>query len=135
VGRVLADRVAVRGMVARLPASERKGIQDLLPILDGLVAEAVDAAEQLATLDREFATGKSREDRVVRRRELSARIDRSAGAVSNLRRAVRSADAEGVARLRDDVNRLTGGALVHPAPRGHQRRDGQEDGHGGEGRP
>ena len=135
VGRVLADRAAVRGMVARLPASERKGIQDLLPILDGLAAEAVDAAEQLATLDRELVAGKPRADRGVRRRELSAQIDRSAGAVRDLRRAVRSADAEGVARLRDDVNRLTGGALVHAAADGHQRGDGQEDRHGGDGRP
>jgi hypothetical protein len=126
VSRVLADRTAVRGMVARLPASERKGIQDLLPVLDRLVAEAIDAAEQLATLEREVAGGRSREDRVVRRRELSGQIDRSARAVADLRRAVRAADAEGVARLRDDVNRLTGGLLVRAAPVGHQYGKGQE---------
>ncbi|HEX9633265.1 MAG TPA: serine/threonine-protein kinase [Gemmatimonadales bacterium] len=126
VGRVLADRMAVRGMVARLPASERKSIQDLLPILDRLVAEAIDAAEQLATLEREVADGRSLEDRVERRRELSGQMDRSARAVADLRRAVRAADAEGMARLRDDVNRLTGGVLVRAAPVGDQHGERQE---------
>jgi hypothetical protein len=113
-------------MVARLPASERKSIQDLLPILDRLVAEAIDAAEQLATLEREVADGRSLEDRVERRRELSGQMDRSARAVADLRRAVRAADAEGMARLRDDVNRLTGGVLVRAAPVGDQHGERQE---------
>jgi hypothetical protein len=62
VGRVLADRVAVRGMVARLPASERKGIQDLLPTLDGLVAEASTRLSSSPPRPR-VCRGKSRDDR------------------------------------------------------------------------
>lgn len=126
VGRALADRIAVRGMVARLPAAERRGIQDLLPAVDRLAAEVVAAAERLASLDRDGGSGVDREERAARRRELSGQLDRAARAMEALRRAVRGADAEGVERLRADVGRLTGGALMHAAPHGDQRRDGQE---------
>jgi hypothetical protein len=111
VSRVLADRVVVRGMVARLPAAERRGIRELLPLLDRLAAEAVDAAEQLADLEQWSGHGADREAVARRRREQSARLDQAVRAVAGLRRAVRGADAEGIGRIRDDVGRLTGGLL------------------------
>jgi len=112
VSRVLADRVVVRGMVARLPAAERRGIQELLPLLDQLTAEAVAAAEQLADLEQWSGHGDGdREDLARRRRAESARLDDAVRAVARLRRAVRGADAEGIGRIRDDVGRLTGGVL------------------------
>jgi hypothetical protein len=144
VARALADRVAIRGMVARLPAAERRGIQDLLPVLERLAAEVVAAAEQLASLDRHGGGEADREHRAVRRRDLSAQLDQAARAIGNLRRAVRGADAEGVEQLRSDVSRLTGGVLVHAAADRDQRGDrekrqghGQGDSHGreGHGRP
>jgi len=124
VARALADRVAVRGMVARLPAAERRGIQDLLPAVDRLAAEVAAAAEQLTSLDGDNGGSLDRDGRAARRRDLSARLDQAARAIGALRRAVRGADAEGVERLRADVGRLTSGVLVHAAPDGDQRRDG-----------
>jgi serine/threonine-protein kinase len=121
VSRVLADRVVVRGMVARLPAAERRGIQDLLPLLDRLTAEAVAAAEQLADLDQWSGHGADREDLARRRREESARLDDAVRAVARLRRAVRGADAEGIGRIRDDVGRLTGGLLRPDAATAHDQ--------------
>jgi len=130
VTRVLADRVVVRGMVARLPAAERRRIQDLLPLLDRLVAEAVSAAEQLADLEQWSGHGADRETYVRLRREHSARLDDAARAVSALRRAVRGADAEGIGRVRDDVARLTGNALARdPATVGDEHREREEAGH------
>jgi hypothetical protein len=111
VSRVLADRVVVRGMVARLPAAERRRIQELLPLLDRLTAEAVAAAEQLADLEQWSGHGADREELALRRREHSTRLDDAVRAVARLRRAVRGADAEGIGRIRDDVGRLTGGLL------------------------
>jgi len=116
IGRVLADRVAVRGMVARLPAAERRRIQDLLPLLDQMVAEAVSAAEQLADLEQWSGHGADRATLLTLRRDHSARLDAAARAVSALRRAVRGADAEGIGQVRDDVARLTGSLLRRDAP-------------------
>jgi hypothetical protein len=127
VSRVLADRVVVRGMVARLPAAERRRIQDLLPLLDHLTAEAVSAAEQLADLEQWSGHGGDRDELARRRREQSARLDDTVRAVAQLRRAVRGADAEGIGRIRDDVGRLTGRPLRADAAAVHdQHREGEK---------
>jgi hypothetical protein len=127
VSRVLADRVVVRGMVARLPAAERRGIQDLLPLLDRLTAEAVAAAEQLADLEQWSGHGADREEVARRRREHSTHLDDAVRAVARLRRAVRGADAEGIGRIRDDVGRMTGSLLrAHAAPAHDQQREAEE---------
>jgi hypothetical protein len=128
VARALADRVAIRGVVARLPRAERREIADLLPVLDHLTAEAADAAEQLAVLDRSGSDALADAD--DRRRELSARLDRAAAAVAGLRKAVRSADADGVARIQGDMRRFTGAGLGHAPPLGDRHGDQQEAGAG-----
>jgi len=127
VGRVLADRVAVRGMVARLPAAERRRIHDLLPLLDQMVAESVSAAEQLADLEQWSGHGADREAVLTQRRAHSARLDDAARAVAALRRAVRGADADGIGRVREDVTRLTGSFLRRsPAAVGDQHGEAEE---------
>ena len=127
VSRVLADRVVVRGMVARLPAAERRRIQELLPLLDRLTAEAVAAAEQLADLEQWSGHGADRDELARRRREHSTRLDDSVRAVAQLRRAVRGADAEGIGRIRDDVGRLTGGLLRPDAAPAHDQHGEAEE--------
>jgi hypothetical protein len=130
VSRVLADRVVIRGMVARLPAAERRGIQELLPLLDRLTAEAVSAAEQLADLERWSGHDADWDEQAGRRRDRSARLDEAARAVAALRRAVRGADADGIGRIRDDVTRLTGSQLrAESAAAGDQHGEGEEAGH------
>jgi hypothetical protein len=117
-------------MVARLPAAERRRIQDLLPLLDRLTAEAVSAAEQLADLEQWSGHGADRDELARRRREQSARLDDAVRSVARLRRAVRGADAEGIGRIRDDVGRLTGARLVADAAAAGDH-DGQGEEAGG----
>jgi hypothetical protein len=124
--RVLADRVAIRGIVGRLPAAERRAVQGVLPLVDRMVAEVANAAEQLIVLEGAAGAGDERDERAKRRRELSDRLDRAAGAIASVRRALRSADAEGVMRMRSELETLAGAGLSAPAAGSQGDREGQE---------
>ncbi len=123
VGRVVSDRMAIRGMLARLSAGERKALTRALPEVDRLVAEVAAAAEQLHRLEH----GAGRDAREPRRRQLEQRLDRATGALTELRRALRHAGLEGVAGVHE---RLASAAAMpmsgDAAARGEHYRESQQ---------
>lgn len=120
VGRVLSDRMAIRGMLARLSAGERKALTRALPEVDRLVAEVAAAAEQLHRSERGGGQDARPGMHDPRRRDLEQRLERAAGAMTDLRRALRHAGLEGVASVRE---RLTSAATS-----GHASAGGEHDG-------
>jgi hypothetical protein len=111
VRQARADRATVLGLLARMPAAERKVLGDALPELDRRLAEAAELARQANSLERSLGRLADREERhraEQRRTELVARLRTDLSDIHEIRLAVRHAARDGLAPGADRLATVLG---------------------------
>jgi hypothetical protein len=99
VRQARADRATVLGLLARMPAAERKALGEALPELDRRLAEAAELARQVRSLERSLERLADRAERhraEGRRTELLGRLRADLSDIHEIRVAVRYAARDGL---------------------------------------
>ena len=99
VRQARADRATVLGLLARMPAAERKVLGDALPELDRRLAEAAELARQVHSLERSLERAADRDERHQaerRRTDLLGRLQSDLSDIHEIRVAVRHAARDGL---------------------------------------
>jgi hypothetical protein len=100
VRQARADRATVLGLLARMPAVERKVLGEALPELDRRLTEAAELARQANSLERSLerlADPDERQRADQRRTEILARLRTDLSDIHDIRVAVRHAARDGLA--------------------------------------
>jgi hypothetical protein len=110
VRRARAHRATLVGLLARMPAAERRLLGDVLPFADRVLSEATELARQAQSLERALSAAASPDERrqlAERRASITRRLDSGVREMHDLRAAVRQAATDGLgaagARLRSII--------------------------------
>jgi tRNA A-37 threonylcarbamoyl transferase component Bud32 len=110
VRRARAHRTTLVGLLARMPAAERRMLGDVLPFADRVLSETTELARQAQSLERALSGATNVEERrqlAERRAGIARRLDSGVSEIYELRAAVRQAATDGLgaagARLRSII--------------------------------